>query len=89
MNGWISGLDESDNVKAVLRNALDGQPLTEKQKSEIAFNLFDGKQMALLLHAAPDTLSGLKRVDSEIKQHYSLDNNALKHHYAYVPEHRR
>lgn len=77
LNGWISGLDESDNVKAVLRNALDGQPLAEKQKSEIAFNLFDGKQMALLLHAAPDTLSGLKRVDSEIKQHYSLDNNAL------------
>ena len=77
LSGWISRLDENDSVKAVLRNALDGQPLTEKQKSEIAFNLFDGKQMALLLHAAPDTLSGLKRVDSEIKQHYSLDNNAL------------
>lgn len=77
LNGWISGLDENDSVKAVLHNALDGQPLTEKQKRNIAFNLFEGKKMALLLHAAPDTLSGLKRVDSEIKQHYSLDNNAL------------
>ena len=77
LSGWISGLDESDNVKAVLHNALNGQPLTEKQKRNIAFNLFEGKKMALLLNAAPDTLSGLERVNSEIKQQYSFDNNAL------------
>ena len=77
LSGWISRLDENDNVKAVLLNALEGQPLTEKQKRDIAFNLFEGKKMALLLNAAPDTLSGLKRVDSEIKQQYSFDNNAL------------
>ena len=77
LSGWISRLDENDSVKAVLHNALDGQPLTEKQKRNIAFNLFEGKKMALLLNAAPDTLSGLKRVDSEIKQQYSFDNNAL------------
>ena len=77
MSGWISRLDENDSVKAVLHNALDGQPLTEKQKRNIAFNLFEGKKMALLLNAAPDTLSGLKRVDSEIKQQYSFDNKAL------------
>ena len=77
LSGWISRLDENDNDKAVLHNALDGQPLTEKQKRNIAFNLFEGKKMALLLNAAPDTLSGLKRVNSEIKQQYSFDNNAL------------
>ena len=77
LSGWISRLDENDNVKAVLLNALEGQPLTEKQKRDIAFNLFEGKKMALLLNAAPDTLSGLKRVDSEIKQQYSFDNKAL------------
>ena len=77
LSGWISRLDENDSVKAVLHNALDGQPLTEKQKRNIAFNLFEGKKMALLLNAAPDTLSGLKRVNSEIKQQYSFDNNAL------------
>ena len=77
LSGWISRLDENDSVKAVLHNALDGQPLTEKQKRNIAFNLFEGKKMALLLNAAPDTLSGLERVNSEIKQQYSFDNNAL------------
>lgn len=77
LSGWISRLDENDNDKAVLHNALDGQPLTEKQKRNIAFNLFEGKKMALLLNAAPDTLSGLERVNSEIKQQYSFDNNAL------------
>lgn len=77
LSGWISRLDENDNDKAVLHNALEGQPLTEKQKRNIAFNLFEGKKMALLLNAAPDTLSGLERVNSEIKQQYSFDNNAL------------
>ena len=77
LSGWISRLDENDSVKAVLHNALDGQPLTEKQKRNIAFNLFEGKKMALLLNAAPDTLSGLERVNSEIKQQYSFVNNAL------------
>lgn len=77
LSGWISRLDENDSVKAVLHNALEGQPLTEKQKRNIAFNLFEGKKMALLLNAAPDTLSGLERVNSEIKQQYSFDNNAL------------
>ena len=77
LSGWISRLDENDSVKAVLHNALNGQPLTEKQKRNIAFNLFEGKKMALLLNAAPDTLSGLERVNSEIKQQYSFDNNAL------------
>ena len=77
LSGWISRLDENDSVKAVLHNALNGQPLTEKQKRNIAFNLFEGKKMALLLNAAPDTLSGLERVNSEIKQQYSFVNNAL------------
>lgn len=77
LSGWISRLDENDSDKAVLHNALNGQPLTEKQKRNVAFNLFEGKKMALLLNAAPDTLSGLERVNSEIKQQYSFDNNAL------------
>lgn len=75
--GWISRLDEKENVKTVLRQTLEGQSLTEKQKMEIAFNLFDGKRIALLLNAAPDTSNGMLQVDSEIKRQYLLENKAL------------
>ena len=77
LNGWISRLDENDIFKTVLRNTLNGQTLTERQKAEIAFNLFNGKKIALLLDSAPDTSNGIKQADLEIERQYSLDDNVL------------
>lgn len=78
LTGWISRLDESENSKSVLRQALEGQALTEKQKKNIAFNLFDGKRIALLLNAAQDTSNGILQVDSEIRRQYLLNDNVLR-----------
>ena len=77
LNGWISGLNETKLVKNALANALEGQSLSEREKHEIAYNLFEGKRIALILNDAFDTAQGMEQAKMNIQRQYSFENEVL------------
>lgn len=77
LKGWISGLNETQKVKNTLARALEGDLLSEQEKLEIAYNLFEGKRIALILNDASDTKTGIEEAAFKIRRQYSFENDAL------------
>ena len=77
LTGWISGLYETHKVKSTLMKVLEGDLLSEQEKLEIAYNLFEGKRIALILNAASDTATGMEQAEMNIRSRYSFTNDEL------------
>lgn len=77
VSDWINRLENGDYTKSLLRNALNGDKLTSQQMQVIAYNLFNGQKLALLLRDAPDTQYGLSAVEKEIHRRFQFDDHSI------------
>lgn len=75
--GWINRLDNSDYTKNLLRSSLNGQKLTQQQMQVVAYNLFNGQKLALILRNAPDNARGLQQVEQEIRSSFRFEDNSV------------
>lgn len=67
ISDWLDGLDESFEIIKVLRSALEGSSVSEKDRKVIAYNIFDGKKIALLLEEERDEEKGIDNADKKIR----------------------
>ena len=67
ISDWIDGLDEPFATIKALRSALEGSSVSEKDRKVIAYNIFDGKKIALLLEEARDEEKGIDNADKKIR----------------------
>lgn len=75
---WISRLENGDNTKRILRKGLEGEILTEEEKSILAYNVFGGHETTLLLRSAETNENGLSLLRRTIRNTFSLnDDNKL------------
>lgn len=74
---WIDRLENSDYTKNLLRNALQGEHLTSQQIQVIAYNLFNGQKLAMLLRDAQDTAQGICAVEKEICRSYQFRDQTI------------
>ncbi len=77
LNGWITRLDVSYEVKQYLFKALAEKELDDFEKCHIAYNLFEGRKVAAILENAENPEDGMKKAHSFIDDRYSLNNNDL------------
>lgn len=79
ISGWIDKLAYPTSTKTKLRKVISDkrQKLTETEMKSVAYNLFDGKRVAIHLRDSIDTQSGVKEVDSKIKNKYNIENESL------------
>ena len=75
--GWIDRLDNGDYTKILLRNGLNGVELTQQQLQVVAYNLFNGQKLAMILRDASDNEHGLQQVEQEIRSSYTFDDNTV------------
>lgn len=74
---WIDRLAYPASTKTKLRKVLSGERLTEQEMKAVAYNLFDGKRMAMYLRDSIDTGEGIAVADNRIKNTYELENSNL------------
>lgn len=77
VHNWIDRLDNGDYTKNLLRNALNGAKLTQQQLQVIAYNLFNGQKLALILRDASDTAQGLHNIEQEIRSSFRFEDQTI------------
>ena len=77
VNNWIDRLDNSDYTKNLLRSALNGSKPTQQQLQVIAYNLFNGQKLALILRDASDTAQGLHKIEQEIRSSFRFEDQTI------------
>lgn len=74
---WIRHLKVSQETKLLLQKPLDKKTLNPLNRQTIAYNLFDGKETALLLEAERDTKQGMKKVKAKIRATVGVEDEIL------------
>ena len=74
---WIRHLKVSQETKLLLQKPLDKKTLNPLNRQTIAYNLFDGKETALLLEAERDTKQGMKKVKAKIRAAVGVEDEIL------------
>ena len=77
ISNWIERLENSEYTKSLLRNGLNGTKLTQQQLQVVAYNLFNGQKLALLLRDAADNEQGLQQMDREIRCRFCFSEQTL------------
>ncbi len=77
VHNWIDRLDNGDYTKNLLRNGLNGTKLTQQQLQVVAYNLFNGQKLALLLRGAADNAHGLQQVEQEIRSSFRFEDQTV------------
>lgn len=67
LRNWMKGLQENARTLDILKVALRGIQPKPQDRSIIAYNLFHGREIALILADAEDTANGIERADSSIQ----------------------
>lgn len=74
---WIEHLPEPPDTRKILLRSLHNEPISIEDRKIIAYNLFDGKQMATILEQSADEKSAIEQVDRQIAQMYSVNDLIL------------
>lgn len=77
IQNWIDRLVYPASTKMKLRKVLSGEKLTEKEMKSVAYNLFDGKRIAIHLRDSIDSTKGISETDLRIKNMYAIENENL------------
>ncbi len=77
VHNWIDRLDNGDYTKNLLRSALNDANLTRQQLQVIAYNLFNGQKLALILRDAADTAQGLQQIEQEIRRSFRFEDQTI------------
>ena len=70
---WINRLDNGEYTKNLLRSGLDRTALTQQQLQAVAYNLFNGQKIALLLRGAADNAAGIQQMEQEIRTSFRFE----------------
>lgn len=74
---WINALNLSEYTKSLLGQVLDGQKLNEGQRSEIAYNVFKGKQLGYILQNNSDEEAGIDDMKKSIYNMFNIQDELL------------
>lgn len=72
---WIEGSKYTRNTKRIMRKAVVGEALTEKERQLIAYNVFEGKAIAKVLSSALTEQEGVETADYFIKANMEISDN--------------
>lgn len=64
-------------TKELLHSGLKGSKLTQQQLQVVAYNLFNGQKLAVMLRDATDNGEGIQRVEAEIRSRFCIENAAI------------
>lgn len=67
----------SEYTKSLLGQVLDGQKLNEGQRSEIAYNVFKGKQLGYILQNNSDEEAGIDDMKKSIYNMFNIQDELL------------
>ena len=77
---WIDRLRKSNGTKNLLRRALTGRELTSAEQQIVAYNIFDGAEIAKLLMSESEETEGIKRTNLKICSYLQLNNTEITDH---------
>lgn len=77
---WIERLPETPDTRKILLRSLNYEPVSLEDQKIIAYNLFEGKQMAAVLEQSVDEKSAIEQIDRQIASMYSVNDQTLAEH---------
>lgn len=77
---WIDRLRKSNATKNLLRRALVGRKLTQAEQQAVAYNVFDGSEIAKLLTNEPEEIEGIKKADLKISSYLQINSTEITDH---------
>ena len=77
---WIDRLRKSVDTKNLLRQALAGRKLTPAEQQAVAYNVFDGLEIARLLMNEPEEIEGIKKVNLKISSYLQINSTEITDH---------
>ena len=77
---WIERLPETPDTRQILLRSLNHESVSLEDQKIIAYNLFEGKQMATVLEQSADERSAIEQIDRQIASMYSINDRTLAGH---------
>lgn len=74
---WVESSKYTRNTKRIMRMAVLGEILTERERQLIAYNVFEGKMIAKLLTSALTEKEGIEKADYFLKTNTEISDNQL------------
>lgn len=74
---WIENSKYARETKRIMKKALIGEKLTERENQLIAYNVFNGKEIAKLLSGALTEKEGLEKANHFIRNNNELNDDKL------------
>lgn len=74
---WIGSMHFSDYTQSLLLKRLEGKKLSENEKMDVSFNVFQGKNMANILEKAQDEEKGFRQIHKAIYNMYGINDNVV------------
>lgn len=81
---WIDGLNQPSETKTILRRALRGAVLSEREQGMVAYNLFEGKRLAARLEEAAEDAEGIRVFDRQLLHADGVQTKALAERIRYL-----
>lgn len=73
---WVESSKYARNTKRIMRKAVVGEVLTERERQILAYNVFEGKTIAKLLSGALTEQEGIEKADYFLKTNMELNDEA-------------
>lgn len=77
VHAWIESTKYARETKLIMKKALAGNELTEREKQLIAFNVFDGKAIAKILSGEINEEEGVKKAELYIKMNCGIQDDEI------------
>lgn len=77
IRNWIDSLNESSAIIKVLYSVLTGTAVPDKAKEAIAYNIFEGKKIGLILAEEINAEAGIEKANSKIMSSMGLHTQAV------------
>lgn len=77
ISNWISSMKASSKTKSILYAVLDGTKATKGEMKIIAYNVFEGKKMAIILADNKEKEKGIERVNKRIQSEIGVNDAIL------------
>ena len=72
---WVESSKYARNTKRIMRKAIEGECLTDRERQLIAYNVFEGKMIANLLSSALTEEEGIEKADNFLKTNTEISDD--------------
>lgn len=80
ISDWISSMKASSKTKSILYAVLNGAKATKDEMKIVAYNVFEGKKMAIVLADNKEKEEGIDRVNKRIQSEIGVNDAILIDH---------